>query len=275
MPPDFTKRNVGDPQPQFDPVTGAPLAPGEAAYPQAYSSVDPAQHPDPFGYQGAPPAQAGYPSPGHPSPGYPSPSQPSPGYPTTGYPAAGYPAQPYPPGYPAQQYGPYAAPGQPPPGYAGGYPPVGYQMVPMYPQQQRPAKPGAATAAAVLAYVQSGFVLIGSLVMFSGSAGLDDFSRGNSLSSELTVIGILTVLAGGLLIAGATTLLNRKPGLLLLGNALSIAVSLYFVLRLMDFVYGIALWVPILYAVLPIISVALACTTDVRAWARTRSHDRE
>lgn len=264
-PPDFTKRNVSGPQPQFDPVTGAPLVPGEPAYPQAYSAVDPAQHPDPFGYPENPPVQSGYPVPGYPTTGYPAAS----------YPPAGYPVQQYPLGYPAQQYAPgyaapgYAAPGQPPPGYPGGYPPVGYQMVPMYPR--RPARPGGATAAAVLAYVQSGFVLIGGVVMFSGS----DLSRGNNLSSELTVIGILTVLAGGLLIAGATTLLSRKPALLLLGNALSIAISLYFVIRLMDFVYGVALWVPILFAVLPIISIALACTADVRAWARARNFDRE
>jgi hypothetical protein len=285
-PPDFTKRNVSDPQPQFDPVTGAPVLPG----PAAYSAVDPAQTPEPFGYPGSPPAQ-GYPTTSYQAPGYPTSANPAAGYPPQGYPAqeypaqgyppAGYPGAGYPPGGPAQQYAPgyaaagYPVAGQPPAGYPGGYAPVGYQMVPMYPVPGRPAKPGAATAASVLAYVQSGFVLIGSLVMFSGSAGLDDFSRGNNLSSELTVIGILTVLAGGLLIAGATTLLNRKPGLLLLGNALSIAVSLYFVLRLMDFVYGIALWVPILYAVLPIISIALACTTDVRTWARARTHDRE
>ncbi len=270
--PDFTKRNVSGPQPQFDPVTGAPLLPG----PAAYSAVDPAQ-PDPFGYPVAPPTPAGYPTQGYPTQGYPAAGQPATGQPPAGYPGNGYP----PAGYLAQQYAPghgapgYPGPGQPAPGHPAGYAPVGYPMMPMFPGPGRPTKPGGATAAAVLAYVQSGFVLIGGVVMFSGSAGLDDFDRGSNLSSELTVIGIITVLAGGLLIAGATTLLNRKPALLLIGNALSIAVSLYFVLRLMDFAYGIGLWVPILYAVLPIISVALACTADVRAWARARTYDRE
>jgi len=267
-PPDFTKRNVSGPQPQFDPVTGAPLLPG----PAAYSAVDPAQAPDPFGYPGPPPGQAGYPTAGYPAAGNPGQAYPTQGYPAQGYQTQGYPAQQYAPGYAAPGVG---APGQPPPGYPAGYAPVGYQMVPMYPAPQRPSKPGGATAAAVLAYVQSGFVLIGGITMFSGSAGLDDFDRGNDLSSELTVIGILTLLAGGLLIAGATTLLNRKPALLLMGNGLSIAVSLYFVIRLMDFAYGVALWVPILFAVLPIISTALACTGDVRTWTRARNFDRE
>ena len=275
-PPDFTKRNVSGPPPEFDPVTGAPLFPG----PAAYSAVDPAQTPDPFGYPGNPSGQAGYPGQAYPGQGYPGQAHPTAGYPSQGYPPAGptptgYPAQPYGPGY-GPGYGPagYPAAGQQP-GYPGGYPPVGYQMVPMYPVPQRATRPGGATAAAVLAYVQSGFVLIGGVVMFSGSAGLDSVRRGTSLSSELTVIGIITVLAGGLLIAGATTLLNRKPALLLLGNALSIAVSLYFVVRLADVAYGIGLWVPIIYAILPVISIALASSKDVRSWARARSYDQE
>lgn len=258
--PDFSKPTAGGPQ--FDPVTGAPLPPG----PAAYSAVDPA---------------AGYPPAGYPTAGYPA----------TGYAPAQYPAaQQYPPAqqYPQAQYASgqqFPTPGYPPPGRpVAGYPagygppaygPAGYQLVPMYPVPQRPARPGGATAAAVLAYVQSGFVLVGGVSMFSGSAGLDSLSRGTSLSSELTVMGVVTVLAGGLLIAGATTTLNRKPGLLLLGSGLSIAISLYFAIRLMDTVFGFALWLPILFAVLPIIAIALACTKDVRGWARARRYDQE
>ena len=232
--PDFGQRNVSGAQPQFDPVTGAPLPP-----------------------------VLGYPAHGYPTSGYPQAGFSQSGYPQRGYPQPGY------------LQGGYPQPGYPQPGHPAGYPPEGYQLVPMYPVQRPAAKPGGATAAAVLAYVQSGFVLIGGVVMFFGSAGLDSFGRNGSLSSELTVIGIVALLAGGLLIAGATTLLNRKPALLLLGNALSIAISLYFVIRLIDFVDGIALWVPILYAVLPVISTALACTRDVRAWARAGRFDRE
>ena len=246
--PDFSKPSGGGPQ--FDPVTGAPLPPG----PAAYSAVDPAQYPQTQYQQPQYPAQQYASQPQQ----YAQPQQ----YPTAGY-APGAP----PPGYPAG----YGTAGYPPAGYG----PAGYQLVPVYPVQQRPARPGAATAASVLAYVQSGFVLIGGVSMFSGSTGLDTLRRGNSLSSELTVMALITVLAGGLLIAGATTTLNRKPGLLLLGSGLSIAISLYFAIRLMDTVLGFALWLPILFAVLPIIAIALACTRDVRAWARARRYDQE
>lgn len=266
--PDFTKRGPTASQ-QFDPVTGAPLPPG----PAAYSAVDPMQAADPFGYLGTPPTAGGLPFgyPGsYPATGYGPPATGYQSYPAAAAPGPGYPGQQYPPGY-----GPpaYSAPGQPPAGRPAGYAPIGYQLMPMYPFPQRPTRPGGATAAAVLAYVQSGFVLIGGISMFSGSAGLDSLSRGGDLSSELTVIGIITVLAGGLLIAGATTMLGRKPALLLLGNGLAVAISLYFVVRLMNSFLSFGVWLPILFAVLPVISTALACSTDVRAWVRARRHD--
>jgi len=216
----------------FDPLTGQPLPPG----PAAYSAVDP--YAPPTGSQ-----------PGHPQPGYPQS-----GYPQTGYPQSGY-AQ---PGYPQQ------------PGY-----PAGYQLVPMYQVPRRPPRPGAAVAAAVLAYVQSGFVLIGGISLFSGASELGynterALTGGSRISSELTVVAIITILAGGLLIAGATTVLNRKPVLLTIGCALSLGISVYFVIRLVDFVGGIGLWVPILFAILPIISIALTKGSEVRAWVRAR-----
>lgn len=208
-----------------------------------------------------------------------SPGQnPAPGYQVYD-PVTGQPLPPGPAAYSAVD--PYAAPpayqtGYPPtPLPAAGYPgygaPAGYQLVPMYPlAPARPAKPGAAVAAAVLAYVQSGFVLIGGITMFSGSTGFGGAFR---LGAELSIVAIVTVVAGALLIAGATTLLNRKPTLLTVGCLLSIAVSIYFVIRLANFIDGIALWVPILFAVLPIISVALIMGSEVRAWVRARDAD--
>ncbi len=227
----------------FDPLTGQPLPPG----PAAYSAVDP--YAPPTGNQ-----------PGHPQPGYPQSGYAQSGYAQSGYAQSGYPQSGYAqPGYPQQ------------PAY-----PAGYQLVPMYQVPRRPARPGAAVAAAVLAYVQSGFVLIGGISLFSGASELGynterAFTGGSRISSELTVVAIITILAGGLLIAGATTVLNRKPVLLTIGCALSLAISVYFVIRLVDFVGGIGLWVPIFFAILPIISIALTKGSEVRAWVRARA----
>ncbi len=238
--PDLTKRQPDPWEPlgqqgggAFDPVTGQPT-PG----PAAYSAVDP--------YAAAPATEYQPPYPGYP-----------PGYVAGQPPQLGYPPQ-LPPGYQPR----------PPPGY---YPP-GYQLVPMYAMAPpRPAKPGGAVAASVLAYVQSAFVLIGGIILFSGANGISWLDRG--AGSEITVVAIVTVIAGALLIAGATTLLNRKPLLITIATVLCLAISLYFVIRLADFVDGAVLWVPILFAVLPIISLALSMGSDVRAWVRAGAHD--
>jgi hypothetical protein len=215
----------------FDPVTGQALPPG----PAAYSAVDP-----------------------YAAPAYPPPNYPPPGYPPPGYPGPGYPQSAYPAGYGAQG----------PPAY--GVPP-GYQMVPMYPlAPARPPKPGGAVAAAVLGYIQSGFVLIGGVFLFSGAAGFEILDT--RVGGELTVVAILAVIAGGLLVAGATTLLNRKPVLLNIGAVLSLIISLYFIIRLSNFEFGVV-WVPIIYAVLPILSMAMAAGREVRAWVRAGTFD--
>ena len=197
------------------------------------------------------------------------------------YPAGGQPGydpvtgQPLPPGPPVYSavdpYAPPPAAPYPAPGYAG-YPPVGYQLVPMYPMvPPPPPKPGGAVAAGVLAFVQAGFVLMGSLFIFTGAAGFDSVNN-SDLSSEFTVIGILTLIAGGLLIAGGVTIMNRRPALLGVGGGLSIAISVYFVIRLSDYAgLDFAIWVPLIYAVLPIIAIALSLGAEVRAWSRARN----
>ncbi len=222
----------------FDPVTGQALPPG----PATYSAVDPY----------AAPVQ---PLPGFPPPAYQQPGYQQPGYPHPGYPQPGYQQPGYPLGYGAQGPPPYGVP-------------FGYQMVPMV--APRPPKPGGAVAAAVLGYIQSGFVLIGGLALFSGAAGFEILD--GRIGGELTVIAILAVIAGGLLVAGATTLLNRKPALLNVGAALSLVISLYFIIRLSDFEFGVV-WVPIIYAVLPILIIALAAGREVRSWVRAGTFD--
>lgn len=179
--------------------------------------------------------------------------------------------QPYPPQLYAQQPGYPSQPYASQPGYPG-YPPAGYQFAPMYPVVAvRPPTPGGAIAAAVLAFVQAGFVLIGSVFMFTG-AGLDQGSGSDRYSSEFAVTGAILLIVGGLLIAGGTTMLNRRSMLLALGGLLSIALSVYFVIRFADFAFGVAVWVPIIYAVLPVVAIALSRGSDVRSWVRSAAY---
>lgn len=233
----------------YDPVTGQSLAPG----PAAYSAVDPYAQ---YTYPQQPAPQTGQQPPfAQPYPGYPQAGSAQSGFPQPGFPQSAYPQSAYPqPGY--QSYGA----------------PAGYQLVPMYAgPPARAARPGGAVAAAVLAFVQSGFVLIGGVVLLSATSTAYDLGFNSRLGAELTIVAVLILLAGALLIAGGTALLGRKSTLMSVGTGLSLAISVYFVIKLADFANGGTIWLPIIYAILPIIALALSMGSDVRVWIKARN----
>lgn len=252
-PPADALPNVG--YQAVDPLTGQPLSA--------------AGGPDYLGYSGGQTPQGQIPQ-GQVPPGYlpaaQPPSQPlppvaaqppvyPPGYVPGGQVPAGYPAQPVyagQPGYPVYQ------PGYPPmPGY-------GYPLMPVGPR-----RPGAVTAAAVLAFIQGGLALIGGVTTLSGASEVYGTFRADQLGSEFTMVAVGMLLAGALLIAGGAIVLNRKPVVLIIGCLISLAVSVYLVVRLLNVPFGSAvIWLPIMYAVLPIISASLVAGTDAKSWAR-------
>lgn len=237
---------------------------------------------NPYGQPGYRPQPGYQPQPGHQMPlgqQFPPGYQPPPGYQMPVW-------QPFPPSY-QPSFDPVTGQSLPPgpPAYSPidpyasqpgslGPPPAGYQFVSMYSMVAVPTpKPGAAVAAAVLAFVQAGFVLIGGMFVSTGvDLNIDGGSGRNS--AEFTVLGVLLLFVGGLLTAGGITMLNRRSTLLVAGGVLSIALSLYFVIRLGNVVFGLAVWVPILYAVLPIMAIALALGPDVRSWVRSAADAR-
>ncbi|MBV9593172.1 MAG: hypothetical protein JO147_05160 [Actinobacteria bacterium] len=160
--------------------------------------VDPNDH---SGRSGPAVPSAHYPH-GHPTerPGYPG----QPGYPV-GAPASAYPPgypSPYPPGYPP----PY------PPGFPSPYPP-GYPVGAYYPgyPPSGSGRPGALTAAVVLGYVVAGLLIIASFSVFAGASAIsdnDNVYRTNS--AEYVVAGIVSLIAGGLLITGSVMMTNRN-----------------------------------------------------------------
>ena len=221
----------------YDPLTGAPLsAPPPAPLPY---SVAPAAAPMPLPYTAPPPPM--------------------------------YPQAPMPPVY-GVTYPPGAyQPPYPPPGYPMMYP--GYPVAPL-----KPRRPGAATGSAVLAFIQSGLNIIGGFVLFSGGSALTSYDRYAYdttyplISAEsLTFLGIGALVSGGLLIAGGATLLSRRTALLIIGTLLSLALSAYIAVAISGVRYvGFALWAPLSYAVLPIISLCLLFGSDTRRWLRER-----
>ena len=229
----------------YDPLTGAPLsAPPPAPLPYSAAPMS-----APMTYTAPPPA-------------YPQAAGVPPVY-GAAYPPAGYQA-PYPP--------PYQAPFPAAPGYPMMYP--GYPMAPV-----KPRRPGAATGSAVLAFVQSGLNIIGGFVLFGGGSaltneyryGYDDSSYPLVSAQSLTILGIGALVSGGLLIAGGATLLGRRTALLIIGTLLSLGISAYIAVAISGIRYvGFALWAPLTYAVLPIISLCLLFGSDIRRWLRER-----
>lgn len=185
------------------------------------------------------PAQAG------PPPGYP------PGY---GYPPPGY----APPGYAPPGYAPYGYPG---------YPPYGYPPVP------GDARPGPATTAAVLAFVLSGLLILGGLLLFLGGAIAGDvensFDSGTHIGLELALDGVANLVAGSLLIAGGVSLLGRKRNgrvLLSIGGGIVAALSVYWTVRFDDIRSDSWTFDAALFLVLSVLTVCFAWSTPVGRW---------
>ncbi len=250
----------------YDAQTGQPVPYG-VAQPPAYPS---AAQPTTYGLPPvAPTGQPVYPQ------------QSAAGQPTYQDPAAAAPGS-YPPygtpGYPGSQpaaapggYPPYGTPGYPTyagyPGLAPGYLPV------VVPGSQRPAT---ALGASVLLFVQGAFVLLGGMLTAFGSTvgdNDDDISNG-----QLTLLGIVTLVVGGLLIAGGVTLLSRKRTLTVWGCLGSLAVSVWWIVLIAgwhsrydyrDDNELAVLWIPIMAAVLPIIALSMALSGSVTRWIRT------
>jgi hypothetical protein len=184
------------------------------------------------------------------------PYQPPPGY-HPGYPPPGY------PGYPAQ-------PGYPPPypGYAG-YP--GYPT----PPPLGPARPASVTAAAVLAFVAGGLLIMAGLALALGASladSLDGTGRRHDFDHvELAIAGIANLVIAAVLIAGGSVVLggtSRGRTMMMVGSTLLIIDSLYWLFRPDDpsntFVTAV------IFAALGVLAGAFVSTAAARTWLAAR-----
>lgn len=231
--------------------------------PQAQAFPGGDMHPTAYGEQAAYAVPGGDPAAGYPAAGYPPPGYPPPGYPAPGYPAPGYGL---PPGYPGQ------------PGYPGPYGYPGYGMRP------GPARPGGATASAVLMFIQAGLVLISTFyVLFFASlaSGVNSSGlAGNSLETEWTLIGILQLVSVGLLIFAGVQLIGgsrNARNLCIAACGVQLGLVIYWIIRissLPDFstddptFFFVA---PLMYAVLPVVALPLGLGKQVSEYAAAKS----
>lgn len=223
---------------------GAPPPPNHPSTPPVPPNAAPAGYPQPVG---GPPV-AGYPvQPGVPMPPPTTPLPPG-RYPspTAAYPTAhsGYPVQ---PGYPSP-----------------GFPPVGYGVPPA-----KPRPPGVVKAAAVLAYIQGGILVVAGIGLLSSSTTFSDFGVKNRYTVTVMIMSIVALLAGGLLIAGGVQAYNRKRALMIAGSAISLGLSIWWIIRF-EFFGPVLVW-SLLLAVLPVLCISLMTGAAGRVWtAKTR-----
>jgi hypothetical protein len=220
--------------------------PGASSYPPPpYPSQQLPAYP-PAGYppQGYP--QQGYPPQGYPPPGYPA-AYPTPGYPAQSYPAQSYPAQGnYPVGYPPNPYDP------------GGYPP---------PTNRRP---GLVTAAAILAWVAGGLLILGAVLLLTNTFRVyDDNNLDNPAlgsKSGFQTFGVINLVLAAVLIIAGLRLVNRTAS----GRALIISAAGGVVITGIAWISWIAVPAVIFWAIifwaLAILSAAFLSGTQISRW---------
>ena len=244
-----TSPYAGPPQ-----TLGYPAAEMQTA---SYGYAEPRAYPAQPGY--GPGAQAPY-AYGPPQPGY-GPAAPGSPAAQPGYGPAG-------PGYPAAQpgYGP------PQPGY--GPPPPDYPAPYGYPVQRGPVRPGGATAAAVLLFIQASVVLISTFyVLFFASlaSGISasGVSGADAAESEWTIVGILQLVSVGLLIFGGVQLLSGSGRTLtFVACGIQLVFVVYWMVRIgslpeFDTDGSFFFVVALMYAVLPVVALGLAAQRPV------------
>lgn len=201
------------------------------------------------------------------------------------------------PGQPAEQGQPQYGPPQDPPGYGPqpprqsgptgygqpqyGQPPYGQYGPPMPPAQFGPAdtnrRPGAATAAAVLSYVQAGFLIITGIFLLAGAGMASDFGDAfstdtGSVTAELVIDGLINLALGAGFITGAVWLTMRRGRNLLLATCVATFVDcVYWLIRTEDSGKALVLF----FVVLPAIAVGLIFTGAVTGWLQRTASVRQ
>lgn len=187
-------------------------------------------------------------------------------------PSATYAGPPY--GPPPHAYGP---PAYGPPAYGPGY---GYPPVP-YPGRPDPAgeRPGLAVAAAVLAFIDAGLLILsGALLLFGASlAASIAESVGDSssaYSAEFAFDGVLDLVSAGLLIAGGVNMLGgRQVGRVLLtaGSGIVLVEAIYWPARFpVSAVPSTIVW-DVLFSALAVLVLIFAWVPTVSRWLRRKA----
>ncbi len=181
-------------------------------------------------------------------------------------------------------YGQQPPPGYPPPGYPPGYPqpgyyqPAGYPYAPpgyAYPQPYYPLqlqRPGTATTACVLSFVNGGLLIAAALLLFAGASVISDLGSVTQTyttftTTEFRLDAVVNLLAAVLLIAGGVTLAGRRATgrtMICVGSVIVIGAAIYWMTRFDAF--ATTVFYGLLFAAMSVLSIAMAFTTATKAW---------
>jgi hypothetical protein len=195
--------------------------------------------------------------------------------------------QPQQPGGSSPGSGGFQQPGQNP-NYqgSGGYPQApgyqqGYGGMPAAPEERGGGgpvrRPGVTTAAAVLAFVQSGLTLITTGILLLAVAALESVeedARAGGMDlragiTELWIISIVQVIGIALLIWGGVKLMSGTSlPVFIAACGLQVVLCVYWLVR------SEQAFVPLLLIVMPIVALALALGGASREYVRSRSGGR-
>jgi hypothetical protein len=141
-------------------------------------------------------------------------------------------------------------------------------------------RPGTATAAAVLAFVQAGITAIpGFIQLFAAIGATDDLDTG--AVAEGLAVSVVILIGFALLIAGGVQLMGGKSRTLLVaGSALQLAICVYYVIRIalvdsegvdaIDAGKGVLIGFAIFFAIMPTISLILSVGATTSQFLQSR-----
>jgi hypothetical protein len=131
-------------------------------------------------------------------------------------------------------------------------------------------RPGSATAAAVLAFVQAGITVIPGVLQLIGAFGANVDS---SVMAETLAVAIVTLVGVGLLITGGVQLMGGKTrNILIIGAATELAICLYYIIKALaidsgdlegvsdaiNMAKGVIVGFAIFFAIMPTISLVMS-----------------
>jgi hypothetical protein len=137
------------------------------------------------------------------------------------------------------------------------------------------ARPGSATAAAVLAFVQAGITAVPGVLALIGASNLGGGNAEGWISTIAIIAGVALLIVGGVQLMG-----GKSRNLLVAACALEIAISLYFIIRIaavdsggdenISYGKGVIIGFAVFFAIMPIISIILSMGSSTTQWLESR-----